>query len=303
MHIADQVSVHFNSNQITFLNICLGFLMFGVALDLKLSHFRKSGFEIRSIVTGLISQWIILPALTLVLIFIIQPYYSIALGMLLVACCPGGNVSNYAVHLSGSNTYLSLILTTISTLLCVFTTPLLFGGLSYLIPDNQMTENTFEISILQMCGTILQLIILPMLAGMILVHYANNFVLAIKGTVKKVSLFIFTAFVFGGIYSNLDNIGEYLHLVFWIVMLHNGLALFAGYSFAKINKLDEKDSRAISIETGIQNSGLALVLIFNFFDGLGGMALIAAWWSVWHLISAIIVALYWKSDVSIFRVS
>ena len=106
-------------------------------------------------------------------------------------------------------------------------------------------------------------------------------------------MLIFLSFVVFAILGNLDNIYKHLHIVFYIVVIHNTLALLMGYFFAKANQLPASDARAISIETGIQNSGLGLILIFNFFNGLGGMAMIAAFWGIWHLISAFGLAMFW----------
>lgn len=79
-----------------------------------------------------------------------------------------------------------------------------------------------------------------------------------------------------------------------MVLVHNGVGLLGGFGFAKLMKLPKLDARAISIETGIQNSALALILIFNFFDGKGGMALIAAWWGIWHILSGLTLAAFWS---------
>lgn len=300
MQTVDQVVINFNENQILLLNICLGFLMFGVALDLKLSEFTEVSKNLKSIVTGLVSQWILLPFVTLVLIYFLKPQESIAMGMILVAACPGGNVSNYAVHLSGANTWLSVILTTLSTLFCVFSTPLIFKGLFHFFYKESAWASQFEISFYDMAGAIFQLLIVPLLLGMAMARYYPDLTQKIRIHIKRLSMMIFIGFVFAGIYNNLDNIGKYVHLVFAIVLLHNSLALFSGYGFAALTGRPMNDRRAIAIETGIQNSGLALVLIFNFFNGLGGMALIAAWWSIWHLISALALASYWKvRDVKI----
>lgn len=153
----------------------------------------------------------------------------------------------------------------------------------------------FDISFINMISTIVQLILVPLVLGYIFVTFFPILVSKIKGFVKKVSLLIFIGFVIAAVAGNLDNLKNYIGLVFFIVLIHNGLALAVGYFFSStIMKLPSNDAKAISIETGIQNSGLALILIFNFFDGMGGMALIAAWWSVWHLISALIIATYWK---------
>jgi bile acid:Na+ symporter, BASS family len=295
MNTADQAVVHFNENQVLLLNICLGFLMFGVALDLKLAEFREVSKNVRSIITGLISQWVMLPLLTLALIWVFKPQMSIAMGMILVASCPGGNVSNYAVYLAGANTWLSVILTTFSTFFCVVSTPLVFNGMSRLLYENNALSVNFDISFYQMAGAIFQLLFVPMLLGIAMSHYYPKQTTQIKSWVKKLSMMIFIGFVIAGIWTNRENIGQYVHLVFLLVLVHNGLALAGGYGMATLGCLKDKDRRAVSIETGIQNSGLALVLIFNFFDGIGGMALIAAWWSIWHLISALSVALYWRN--------
>jgi BASS family bile acid:Na+ symporter len=98
--------------------------------------------------------------------------------------------------------------------------------------------------------------------------------------------------------GNYENIVNYLSLVFFLVIIHNSLAYLMGYGIARTAKLSKKDARAISIETGIQNTGLGLILIFNFFDGLGGMALVAAWWGIWHLISGFFLASLWNGSFS-----
>jgi len=291
----NSISINFDQNQVVLLNICLGFLMFGVALDLKLSDFNYVIGNKKSVFAGLISQWILLPILTLILVWLFRPEYSIALGMILIASCPGGNVSNYAVHLSGANVALSVVLTMISTILCALTTPLIFAQLRKFIPEGHAGDIVFDISFTDMISTIFQLILLPLLLGFICVNFFPILTGKIKGIIKKLSLLIFIGFVIVAVAGNLDNLLNYLGLVFFIVLVHNGLALAMGYFFSSsVMQLPFRDSKAISIETGIQNSGLALILIFNFFDGMGGMALIAAWWSVWHLISSLTMAAWWK---------
>lgn len=269
--------------------------MFGVALDIHFSEFTYIIKNPKSIIAGLISQWILLPVLTIVLIWIIKPEFALAMGMILIASSPGGNVSNYAVHLSGANAALSVMLTTISTLMCVFTTPIIFSFFSTLLSKGNTSYPVFEIQFLDMASSILQLIIIPMILAQICVQLFPVFTDKIKKMVRMLSLCIFIGFVLFAIKGNLDNLVEYIGIVFFIVLIHNGLALFLGYHFSRsLLGLPVQDARAISIETGIQNSGLALILIFNFFEGQGGMALIAAWWSIWHLISAFVIALIWS---------
>lgn len=295
----DHININFNQGQVLLLNICLGILMFGVALDLKLSDFAYIVKNPKPVVGGLFSQWILLPVITIILVWLIKPEASIAMGMILIAACPGGNVSNYAVHLSGANVALSVILTMISTLLCVFTTPLLFRWSAAFIPAAMDGQFDFDISFLSMASTIGQVIIIPLVLGQIFIIYLPKIAAILIKPVKVLSMLIFIGFVIFAIAGNIDNLMKHLHIVFYIVLIHNGLALFIGYFWSKnIIHLPAKDAQAISIETGIQNSGLALILIFNFFEGKGGMALIAAWWSVWHLISASVLAYIWRKNQS-----
>lgn len=294
MQSIDDIVINFNPEQLFFLNLCLGFLMFGVALDLSLQHFRALFQAPRKPLIGLFSQWILMPALTLLLIFLIRPAPSVALGMLLLSACPGGNVSNYAVHLARANSALSVLMTSVSTLAAIIITPLVFTGLSRLIPGTAALSTSIQVNPADMLRTILFLIVLPLALGMATRHYFPGLTAKIQTPVKYLSMSIFLGFVVFAILGNLDNIQRYLHLVFLLVLLHNGLALTMGYWFARANRLPQADCRAIAIETGIQNSGLGLILIFNFFNGLGGMALIAAFWGIWHLISAFGLAMYWR---------
>jgi BASS family bile acid:Na+ symporter len=296
MNQLDQIVINFNQDQVMLLNICLGFLMFGVALELKPKDFKYVLLNPKGVFTGMFSQLVLLPILTLILVWIVRPEYSLALGMILIASCPGGNVSNYAVHLAGANVGLSVILTMVSTVMCAFTTPLIFRGLSEWIPANIAQSIKFNISFGAMMNTIAQLILIPLILGFLFNHFLPVATEKIKGIVKKLSFAIFIGFVIAAVAGNLENLKKYLDVVFYIVLIHNGLALIMGYYWTKnIMKLPERDAQSVSIETGIQNSGLALILIFNYFDGTGGMALIAAWWSIWHLISALGIAFWWKS--------
>ena len=290
----DQIVINFSPDKLFFLNICLGFLLFGVALDIRVADFKKIFDSPKSILVGLTSQLILMPILTLCLVFVLKLPTSMSLGMILVASCPGGNVSNFAVHLAKANSALSVLLTSISTLAAIVVTPLYFSQLGPLVPDSEALRQSIHVEPISMVVTIMKIIILPLIIGMMLNHYYPAFTSKIKSAVKIFSLIIFAGIVFAGVFSNVDNIVNYVDEIFLIVFFHNAAAIVMGYLFAKVNRLTIKDVRAISIETGIQNTGLALILIFNFFDGLGGMALVAAWWGIWHLISGFAIATWWS---------
>ncbi len=295
MHPIDLIKVNFNPDQLILLNLCLAFLVFGVALDIRTSDFFKLFKNPKAPIVGLISQLIFLPLLTLGLIHLFQPPASMGLGMMLVGICPGGNVSNFMVHLSKGNSALSVMMTSITTLGAVILTPAYFGFFSNYVPGAESFAQLIQVNPFDMVKTIFLLIIVPLFFGMWLLQNHPNFVAKIRKPVSRLSIFIFMSFVVVALIVNWQNAQDHIGKVFWVVLVHNSLALAIGFGFAKLMGLSDYNARAISLETGIQNSGLALILIFNFFDGLGGMALVAAWWGIWHLISGFSLAVFWRN--------
>ena len=118
----------------------------------------------------------------------------------------------------------------------------------------------------------------------------------ISKTLKPVSVLIFISFVLLAFAKNYQIFLDYFQYIILIVFIHNGIALGSGYVVGKIARLPLPDQKTLAIETGIQNSGLGLLLIFTFFNGLGGMAIIAAWWGIWHIVSGLAIAYFWASS-------
>ena len=292
MENIDALRINFSPDQLVLLNFCLGFLMFGVALDIKVKDFKQLFQSPKPPLIGLVSQLVLLPILTLGLTFILNVQPSIALGMILIAACPGGNVSNFAVHLSKGNTALSVLMTSISTLAAIFTTPILFGLLSQYVPNTATLGQSISVDPIEMIQTILKLVVLPLSIGMSINHFYPKLTERIQSPVKILSMLIFFGIVFFGIKGNWENILTYLDDIFFIVLIHNSLAFLLGFNWAKLMNMSLANTKAITIETGIQNSGLALIIALNFFSDLGGMALVAAWWGIWHLLSGFIVAMW-----------
>jgi len=290
----DEVALNFNSEGLLLLNFLLGFIMFGVALDLKVEDFKRVLLNPKASIIGLISQWVILPIITLILIFIFEPRPSMALGMILVACCPGGNISNFISKLAGGNAALSVSLTALTTSAAIFMTPLSFAFWSSFIDSAEGLKSSISLNIWDMFSTIIYLIVIPVILGVSFAQYKSEIAEKIKKPVNIISIVIFAAFVVIAFMKNANYFLEYIHVIFVIVLFHNGLAFLGGYWMAKLSGLEESERKAISIETGIQNSGLGLVLIFNFFDGIGGMAIIAGWWGIWHIVAGLILAFIWS---------
>jgi BASS family bile acid:Na+ symporter len=292
----DAFTINFSEDQMRLMNYCLAFLMFGVALDMKISDFRRVAQFPKSVLVGLASQWLILPILTVYLIHIWDPIPSIALGLLLVSACPGGNLSNYATHLSKGNAALSVTLTSFVTVSSILATPLVFAGLSMFVPQTRELMERISLSPWQMLSILVKLVLIPLVAGMLVNYYFPAVTQKIRKPVSRVSLLIFIAFIIFALFGEIDNIFRYLHYVLLLVIVHNLMAMGAGYFWAKWHRLPEADARAISMETGIQNSGLGMVLIFTFFPALGGMMLVTAFWAVWDLVSSFIIAMYWSRN-------
>ncbi len=296
LDILDWIRLNFSKGGLLFMNITLAFIMFGVALEIKLDHFKQVARNPRSAVLGFLSQFLFLPALTFGLIAIIKPSPSVAMGMILVAACPGGNISNFISSLAKANVALSVSLTAIATLSAIVLTPFNFTLWGSLYSETADMVIPITIDAWEMVKTVFILLGIPIVIG---IWFSNRFPVLTQKIIKPIKIFsivIFTGFIVAALSSNFKFFLSYIHLILLIVFLHNLLALLTGFSIGTLFKLPKPDIRTLTIETGIQNSGLGLVLIFNpnLFDGLGGMAFVAAWWGIWHIISGLAIASFWS---------
>jgi bile acid:Na+ symporter, BASS family len=294
MHPVDTLSINFNPNQMAILNAAMAFLMFSVALDVRWSDFRQVAQFPRSIVVGLVAQYLLFPLFTLGIIRVFHPPVSIALGMVLVSLCPSGNMTNFLVHFSRANTALSVTLNTIIILAATVVTPAGFLFWSKFVPDSAALRQSFEIHFSDMALIIVQLILLPLAVGMAANVQFPATIARIRPWVQRVAVLLFFAILVLALLGNQQNLARYLGFVFGIVALHNLVALGTGYGLGRLARLPELDCRTLAFEAGVHNTALGLLLIFRFFNGLGGMALVAAWWGIWDLVTGILLALYWR---------
>lgn len=304
----DALNVTMNGGS-TLLNVVLAFVMFGVALGIKPATFVDIIKNPKSILTGILCQLVLLPALTLVLIMICGNWISpmIALGMILVASCPGGNISNFITSLSRGNSELSVSLTAFNTAACIFTTPLNFAfwGKLYLNFAGNRSISTLpdlEIPLGDIFQSIFIIMGIPLILGILCGQYLPKVTKFLKKPLQHLSIIVFIAMVIIIFKGNFDVFMQAIQYIFLIVLLHNLLALGIGFSTSSLLKLPYKDRRTITIESGIQNSGLGLILLLNpniFPDtgawaNNGGMLVITAWWGVWHIISGLTLAFAWR---------
>lgn len=292
----DSVSLNFSPLAIIAMNVILGIVMFGVALDMKISDFLNVRRFPRSITIGLIAQFFLLPAFTFLLIKILNPLPSMAMGMILIASCPGGNISNFLTHLAKGNTALSVCMSAVSTLGAIFMTPLNFAFWGSFHPEVSKILRDISISPLDIGLTILMILGIPLALGLFISHKHPIVARRTKKSMSYFSIIVFASFVFIALLSNWNAFSEHIGSVFFIVLIHNAVALGIGYCSATLLRIDRNDKKAVTIEVGIQNSALGLTLIFTFFQGLGGMAIIACWWGIWHIIAGLTISFFWSRD-------
>ena len=293
----DAIKIHFSQDALWLLNLCLAIIMFGVALDLSPSDFKRLWKHPKSSLLGIFSQFFLLPALTFLLVLLLQPHPSIALGMILVAACPGGNISNFMTHLAKGNAALSVSLTAFATVVAIFMTPFNLQFWGNLYPPTAAILKTVSINPWDIFQTIALILGIPLILGMWFKSIRPRIAKKMTKWLKPLSILIFVGFVAVAFSMNLDIFLKVIHLVIFLVLIHNGLALSTGYTLATLFSLSREDRKTLTIETGIQNSGLGLLLIFTFFDGLGGMSIIAAWWGIWHIISGLGLGWLWSKSV------
>lgn len=286
----DSVTLNFSAGALNLLNAVLAIVMFSIALDLKLSEFRALVRAPKPVLVGLFSQFLVLPALTFALLLIFRPQPSIALGLILVAACPGGNISNFITYRAGGNAALSVSMTAIATFAALIMTPINIAFWGNLYGPTRDLLHTIEIDPVSLAITVLFMLLLPLVLGISLNSYRPDVTARIRRPMQWLSMGIFITFIIVALAANWAFLLQFLGTVLVLVVVHNAVAFVGGYTLASLARVSEYDRRAITIETGIQNSGLGLVLIFGFFGGMGGMAVAAALWGTWHGISGLLLA-------------
>ena len=303
----NSVTINFGEDGMTIVNIILAFVMFGVALGIKPETIKDIVKSPKSILTGILLQWFALPAITFIVAVILNPFITpmIALGMILVASCPGGNISNFLTSLSKGNTLLSVSLTAITTSMAPVITPFNFFFWASMYSQCASIRNhipQLTIPFFPMLEQIILLLGLPIVLGLLFAHY---FPIATQKIIKPsqtLSVVLFVGMVIVSFAQNFQIFIDNIFYVFFIVMIHNAAALSTGYWGGRLAKLPLEDLKSMTVETGIQNSGLGLILLFNpaifppetWHGHYGGMLFITAWWGIWHIISGLSVAFYFR---------
>lgn len=261
----------------------LGIVMLGMGMTIKPSDFKLVFKEPRSVIIGVILQFTIMPTLAYTIAKIFNLPAELAIGVILVGCCPGGTSSNVMSYLANANVALSVAITSVSTLLAPFVTP----ALIYLFAHEWL-----HVSFLSMLWSVIQVVLLPIIIGFLL-QLASKKVTReatkILPIISVVAISLILAAVVGGSKSQILKTG---FLIFIVVILHNVVGYLLGYVLAHVFKLDRRDKKAVSIEVGMQNSGLAVSLATVNFSPLAAVP--GAVFSFVHNISGPILAKYWS---------
>ena len=301
------VSINFGQGGMTIVNFILAFVMFGVALGIKTQTFKDVFKNPKSVIVGILLQWVGLPAVTFAIALALSPWITpmIALGMILVASCPGGNISNFISSLSKGNVELSISMTAITTAFAPLVTPFnfFFWGSMY----SQIISIKSDIPILvipffPMLEQIMLLLGVPIFLGLLFARYFPNATKKITKPAQVLSILLFIGMVIVSFSQNFQIFLDNIIYVFFIVMLHNASALATGYFGGKLARVPEADRRSFTVEIGIQNSGLGLILLFNpaifppeiWHGHYGGMLFMTAWWGIWHIVSGLTVAFLFR---------
>ena len=300
----DQIQVTLNAGGMNTINIVLAFVMYGVSLGIKPGTFVKVFSEPKSVILGLVCQLFLLPTFTCLLAIFMSWWISpmMGLGMILVAACPGGNISNFMSSLAKANVELSVSLTAVTTAIAVLMTPFNFWlwGNAYLhFAAVHADIPTLVIPLMDVFKTIFILLGIPLVAGILTSRFLPKVAAFLKKPLQWISIIFFIGMVILAFAGNLDAFLKCVKYIFLVVFIHNLMALMIGHGIGTAFRVPEADRRTLTIETGIQNSGLGLVLmlgtpLFADFPPHGGMLVITAWWGIWHIVSGLTTAFYFK---------
>lgn len=261
----------------------LGIIMFGMGLTLSKNDFKEVFTRPVDVAIGVVGQFFIMPSLAWLLVNIFTVPPEVAVGVILVGCCPGGTASNVMTFLARGDLALSVTITSVTTLLAPVVTP----ALIYLLANQWI-----EVSATAMFWSIVQVVILPIVAGLVVQYFLGKHVKPCVEVLPLVSVVCIVAIVSAVVAGSHAKIAEMGALIFLIVFLHNGLGLLLGYTLGKMSGMSVAKCKTLSIEVGMQNSGLGVALATAHFSPLAAVP--SAIFSVWHNISGPIVATIYR---------
>ncbi len=259
----------------------LGFVMFFMGLTLKPSDFKIVFTHPKNVLLGCLSQFTIMPLLAWLLVMLFQLPNELAVGVILVGCCPGGTSSNVITFLSKGDLALSVGMTAVSTILAPILTPVIIWLLVGTIVD---------VDVLSMFLSIVQVVILPIVVGFLVQRFFpkfNSLILKFLPSCSSLAIISIVACVVSANSEKLHTVGL---IVIIVVVLHNVCGYLLGYVIGRLSRMGREQCIAISVEVGMQNSGLACSLANQHFAALQSATIPGAIFSVWHNISGALLS-------------
>lgn len=291
----DAIRIAFDENSMVLLRIIIAAILFGIALDTRIEDFREAARQPKAIAVAIAAQFMLLPAITFLLTLALGVRGSVALGMILVACCPPGNVSNIVTHQARGDVALSVSMTAIGNILAIPLMPLNFALWGSLHPSGGALMREIDIRAIDMLAEVGLVIGLPFIVGLSIVRIFPGVSRRAGKIVTPVAFLALGALILVALLNNWALFVAWIGVVAIAVFLHDALAMGLGYGIAVAFRLPQRARKAMTFEVGIRNAGLGLLLVFANFGGLGGMALVAAWWGIWDIIAALTVARWWRA--------
>lgn len=277
-----------------FSKVIIAFFLFGIALDTHVAEFRDVVRRPWVVGAGLAAQYVVAPAATLGLTFALDVSGSVAIGMLLVACCPAGNLSNILTHRARGDVPLSIAMTGTSNALALILTPLTMAFWSGLNPAAETLLQEIDLDAWDMAIEVAVLIGLPFALGLLVAWRWPATAARGARFVEPAALVLLLVIIVGGLASKGGTIVTYADEVVAPILSQNAVALAIGYLTARALLLRAASVRAMTFELGIRNTGLALVLSLAYFGELGGVILVAALWGLWDVCTGLALASWWK---------
>ncbi|MGA0571446.1 bile acid:sodium symporter family protein [Variovorax sp. VNK109] len=276
------------------LSLVLATMVFSVALELRVDDFRRVAQTPRAVICGLIPQFILLPIGTWAATMVLDLPANVEAAMILVAACPGGSLSNVITHFGRGNTALSVSVSAVASVIALFATPFNFSWMVAANPDTASWLRTLSIDASDIWISLLVLLAIPMALGLLFAHRMPLVTKLIQKPLANFSLFALFAFIVLGLVKERQLLTLGLLPTLAIVVVHNACGLFFGYVTARAMRVSERDRRAVMIEGGMQNSGLALGIIAVQFGSDLGMVIVASLWGIWHIVSGLTCAMWWR---------
>ena len=276
------------------LSMVLATMVFSVALELRIEDFKRVAQTPKAVICGLIPQFLLLPVATWLVTLWLDLPPNIEAAMILVAACPGGSLSNVVTHMGRGNTALSVSISAVASIIALFATPFNF---SWMIATNPETASWLKELSIDSSGIYISLFLLlgvPLSLGLLASHRLPQLTDRIRKPLGHFSLIALLLFIVAGLIKERQLLTLGLLPTLLLVVLHNASGLFFGWATSKVMGVSEKDRRAIMIEGGMQNSGLALGIIAVQFNSDLGMVTLASLWGIWHIVSGMSLAYVWR---------